>query len=199
MGLIVMETGKYIMINIQKRLRLSVLGCLNLTYALRMALLDQSGISIQGMGHTEKPARLVTKVQESRKQALIGIQYQEARSHCQKTQKVEGMHQQVKLRGELFWKITYTSSGYYGCIANDPQIQCLWTKTILILLMNLQFFVDFTYSFPRERAQAGVEARGEGERESPADCTEQRAHVELDPMIQRSRPKLNQKVGHSPN
>lgn len=65
--------------------------------------------------------------------------------------------------------------------------------------MNLQFFVDFTYSFPRERAQAGVEARGEGERESPADCTEQRAHVELDPMIQRSRPKLNQKVGHSPN
>lgn len=167
MGLIVMETGKYIMINIQKRLRLSVLGCLNLTYALRMALLDQSGISIQGMGHTEKPARLVTKVQESRKQALIGIQYQEARSHCQKTQKVEGMHQQVKLRGELFWKITYTSSGYYGCIANDPQIQCLWTKNNFNFAHESTIFLQILLIRFQERELKQVQRQEEKEKENP--------------------------------
>lgn len=49
----------------EEELRLSVVGCRNLTCALRMILLDQSGISIQGMGHTGKTARLVTKVQKS--------------------------------------------------------------------------------------------------------------------------------------
>lgn len=99
-----------------------VRGCLHLTCALKMVLLDQSGTSIQCMRYTGKSARLVTRMQKL--ESKMGAQYQEAGSQHLRLQNVRETYQETQVWvGEgLFWEITYTCSGYDGCITNDPQL-----------------------------------------------------------------------------
>ena len=96
------DIGKYITLNTQRQ---SAVVHLELTCAPRTVRLDQSRNNVQGMGHTQKSAGVVTNIPQSESTIWWVFNIKRLEAIIRVTEMKKHQERQVRVSEELSWEI----------------------------------------------------------------------------------------------